>query len=122
MDKLDLRDDSELKSKELGAGNTTGCINGVVSSGGTKMSKNMQNMKDQEVSSSLGKHTGPQQTINRSNTSKHGAKRNFVDIEALVRSVQRAEGNRDCFRRGQVHCDQTDCVWRPYCLESHKPL
>ena len=61
------------------------------------MSRNMQNMKDQEVSSSLGKLTGPQQTISRSNISKHGAKKNFVDIEALVRSVQRAEGNRDCF-------------------------
>ena len=84
------------------------------------MSRNMQNMKGQEVISSLGKDTGPQQTINSSNISKHGAKRDFVDITALVRSVQRAEGNRDCFRRGQIYCDQTDCVWRKYCLDSHQ--
>ena len=84
------------------------------------MSGNMQNMKAQEVSSSLGKHTGPQQTTNRSNTNKYGAKRDFADITALIRSVQRAEGNRDCFRRGQVYCDQTDCVWRKYCLDSHQ--
>ena len=85
------------------------------------MSRNMQNMKDQEVISSLGKHTGPQPITHKSNVSKHGAKRDFVDITALVRSVQRAEGNRDCFRRGQVYCDQTACVWRKYCLDSHQP-
>ena len=86
------------------------------------MSRNIQNMKDQEVSSSLGKHTGPQQTTNSSNISKQNVKRDFVDITALIRSVQRAEGNIDCFRRGQVYCDQADCVWRPYCLESHKTV
>lgn len=84
------------------------------------MSGNMQNMKDQAVSSSLGKHTGPQQTTNGSNTHKYSAKRDFVDIPALIRSVQRAEGNMDCFRRGQVYCDQTDCFWRKYCLDSHQ--
>lgn len=31
-----------------------------------------------------------------------------------------AEGSRDCFRREQVYCDQTDCVWRKYCLDSHQ--
>ena len=82
------------------------------------MSRDMQNMKDQEVIGTLRKHTGSQPIANRSNTGKHGAKRNFVDIKALVRSVQRAEGNRDCFRRGQVYCDQADCVWRKYCLEN----
>jgi hypothetical protein len=82
------------------------------------MSRNMQSMKDQEASSSLGKHTRPQQTTNMSNISKQGVKRDFVDITALVRSVQRSEGNRDCFRRGQFCCDQMDCIWRKYCLES----
>jgi len=86
------------------------------------MSRNIQHMKDEKTSGNLGKHTGPQQTTNGTNTSKYGAKRNFVDITALIRSVQRAEGNRDCFRRGQVYCDQTDCVWRPYCLESHQTV
>jgi len=85
------------------------------------MSRNIQSMKGQEVTSSLGKDTGHQQTINSSNISKHGAKRDFADITALIRSVQRAEGNMDCFRKEQVYCDQTDCVWRKYCLDSHQP-
>lgn len=50
MDKLDLRDDSEPKSKELGAGNTAGCINGVVSSGGNE---NVQKYAKHEGSRSL---------------------------------------------------------------------
>lgn len=43
----------------------------------------------------------------------------FLDITALIRSVQRNEGNSDCFRRGIHDCDQTDCKWRPFCLEGH---
>jgi hypothetical protein len=44
-------------------------------------------------------------------------KTDFLDRTALIRSIQRAEGNPDCFRRGQVDCDQMDCAWRNYCLE-----
>jgi len=49
-----------------------------------------------------------------------GAIRNFVDITALIRSIQLAEGNRDCFRRAEEYCDQTGCSWYRYCLETHK--
>jgi hypothetical protein len=45
-----------------------------------------------------------------------GKKERFLDIIALIRSIQRAEGNIDCFRREKVNCDQVDCAWRPYCL------
>ncbi|MFP4086673.1 MAG: hypothetical protein ACLFUL_07755 [Desulfobacteraceae bacterium] len=44
----------------------------------------------------------------------------FLDITALIRSIQRAEGNPDCFMRGYGDCDRTDCAWRPYCM-GHKP-
>jgi hypothetical protein len=44
------------------------------------------------------------------------AKRNFLDMTALIRSIQRAEGNPDCFQKGRDDCDQVDCAWRPYCL------
>ena len=44
-------------------------------------------------------------------------KKDFLDTTALIRSIQRAEGNPDCFRRGQVDCEQIDCTWRKYCLE-----
>ena len=47
-------------------------------------------------------------------------KRHFLDMTALIRSIQRAEGNVDCYRRDQVDCDQVECAWRPYCLEDHQ--
>ncbi len=49
-----------------------------------------------------------------------GAKRDFVDITALIRSIQLAEGNPVCFRRGEENCEQTACSWRTYCLETQK--
>ncbi|MBW2011049.1 MAG: SAP domain-containing protein [Deltaproteobacteria bacterium] len=55
---------------------------------------------------------------------KKGTKKNFLDITALIRSIQRAEGNPDCFRRDFKNCNQLDCAWRSYCHEkdqdSHK--
>ena len=48
------------------------------------------------------------------------AKNDFLDITALIRSIQRAEGNPDCFLKGNENCSQIDCAWRPYCLESHR--
>ena len=45
-------------------------------------------------------------------------KRNYLDIKALVRSLQRAEGREDCFLAGRMDCDETDCRWRNYCLEN----
>jgi hypothetical protein len=41
----------------------------------------------------------------------------FLDVAELIRSIQRAEGNPDCFRRARGHCDRPDCAWRRYCLE-----
>jgi hypothetical protein len=43
---------------------------------------------------------------------------NFVDIIALIRSVQVSDGKEACFRSGQAYCDQLDCVWRIYCLQN----
>lgn len=39
-----------------------------------------------------------------------------VDITALVRSIQRADNQKDCFRSGKTLCDDGDCIWRPYCF------
>jgi hypothetical protein len=44
-------------------------------------------------------------------------KPNFLDAVALIRSIQRAEGNPDCFGRNLVHCREEFCAWRPYCLK-----
>ena len=47
-------------------------------------------------------------------------KMDFLDITALIRSIQRAEGNPDCFMKRHDDCDQIDCAWRLYCLDSGK--
>lgn len=48
------------------------------------------------------------------------AKNDFLDITALIRSIQRAEGNPVCFLKGDGDCDQGDCAWRLYCLGRDK--
>jgi len=45
------------------------------------------------------------------------SKPNYVDLVNLIRSIQRAEGNIDCYRSGSRECDRLDCVWRDHCLE-----
>jgi hypothetical protein len=42
-----------------------------------------------------------------------------VDLTELIRSMQRSEGNPDCFRLGVDNCDQLNCAWRSLCLEQH---
>jgi len=49
-------------------------------------------------------------------------KNDFLDITELIRSIQRADGNVDCFRRSEGFCDQLDCPWRRYCLENQEPV
>ena len=43
--------------------------------------------------------------------------RDYVDVTRLIRSIQRAEGNPDCFRRIMNGCQEDGCWWRPYCIE-----
>jgi len=42
-----------------------------------------------------------------------------VDIEHLIRSIQRFEKNPDCFGVAEIqcHCDRMDCAWRNLCLK-----
>jgi hypothetical protein len=49
---------------------------------------------------------------------KSGSNPNYVDLVKLIRSIQRAEGNVDCYRRGLEFCDRMDCVWRDHCLKA----
>jgi hypothetical protein len=37
---------------------------------------------------------------------------------ALIREIQRAEGNFDCFGSAENHCDQVDCCFRALCFSS----
>ena len=58
------------------------------------------------------KHGKPQTGEKAFNSGK-----DFLDVAELIRSIQRAEDNPDCFRRAHGHCDRLDCAWRRYCLE-----
>ncbi|NNF98676.1 MAG: hypothetical protein HKM93_04805 [Desulfobacteraceae bacterium] len=51
----------------------------------------------------------PKKNITRNNN-------DFLDVTAMIRSLQRSEGNLDCFRRGHKDCEEIDCAWRDYCL------
>ena len=77
-------------------------------------------MSDRERVNASEQDRGPEQIADGSiRTSEDEGKKDFLDIAALIRSIQRAEGNFDCFQRGHGYCDQIQCAWRQYCLESH---
>lgn len=66
----------------------------------------------------LGSDGKPARSTKRTPTKNHsGSRKNLLDIKTLVRSIQRADGQEDCFLSGRVECDWADCPWRPYCLE-----
>jgi len=44
------------------------------------------------------------------------SKPDYVDLVNLIRSIQRAEGNIDCYRRGRQECDRMSCAWHNHCL------
>jgi len=44
----------------------------------------------------------------------------YLDITAMIRSLQRTEGYKDCFRTGISDCDQIKCAWRQYCLHNYE--
>jgi hypothetical protein len=60
---------------------------------------------------------GKESKVSPSDLLSNTAKKNFLDITALIRSIQRAEGQPECFREGMRDCDQIDCKWRSFCLE-----
>lgn len=49
---------------------------------------------------------------------KNGVKTGKMKKDELIRAIQRAEGNSDCFGTGiSAHCSQDDCLWREDCLK-----
>jgi hypothetical protein len=47
----------------------------------------------------------------------HGSGDNFPDLSRLIQSIQRIEGNPDCFGTAGGYCDRLDCQWRGYCVK-----
>jgi len=73
-------------------------------------------MKDREEL-----NTGSGEDVQATNTRQApGSDDNFFDIKALIRSVQRQEGNPDCFGTAKDYCDRKDCCWRTYCMKSYQ--
>jgi hypothetical protein len=50
---------------------------------------------------------------------KHGIKTGKREKGDIIRAIQRAEGNFDCFGSAvSGQCSQDDCLWRKDCLLS----
>jgi hypothetical protein len=47
---------------------------------------------------------------------KHGVKSRGLKKIELIRAIQRAEGNFDCFGTAMGYCDQGKCLFRKDCL------
>jgi hypothetical protein len=46
-----------------------------------------------------------------------GVKAGRMSKETLIKAIQRAEGNKDCFGGGNPDvCDQVNCLWREDCM------
>ena len=59
-------------------------------------------------------------TYQMMNTSESGLEKNFLDINGLIRSIQRTESLTDHSCKAQEFCDRILCAWRPYCLENNQ--
>ena len=46
-----------------------------------------------------------------------GPNDNIPDLAHLIRSVQRIEGNPDCFGSVNENCDRQNCAWFEYCMK-----
>ncbi|MET0085448.1 MAG: SAP domain-containing protein [Sedimenticola sp.] len=49
---------------------------------------------------------------------EHGLETAKLKQDELIRAIQIAEGNFDCFGScREQYCDQSECLWRADCLE-----
>lgn len=74
-------------------------------------------MEEKSETTALGKITGRKKTDTTIGMASLDDKKSLVNITDLIRSVQRTEGNPDCFKKHKGGCDELECEWRPYCLE-----
>ncbi len=52
---------------------------------------------------------------------EHGIKAGRMAKAEIIRTIQRVEGNFDCFKTAvEGHCDQGECAWREDCLPNSK--
>ena len=53
----------------------------------------------------------------RMNPANRELPKSFLDLTALIRSIQRHDGHKPCFRTGLRECGVTDCTWRSHCID-----
>lgn len=75
-----------------------------------------QTKNDPAIYKGEGKVSIPNDTCISRISPKEKTENRYVDITAMIRSLQRTEGQSDCFRRGIMDCDELKCTWRQYCL------
>jgi hypothetical protein len=81
-----------------------------------------RNMVEQDMLNASQTHSNSDGIAKTSTGSKKGdEKKDVLDVTALIRSLQRAEGNPDCFGKAIGKCDRLDCAWRQYCLKKNQP-
>ncbi len=57
----------------------------------------------------------------RSIAKEHGIKAGRMAKADIIRTIQRVEGNFECFKTAlDGHCDQGGCAWREECLPVSK--
>jgi hypothetical protein len=81
-------------------------------------------IKDQKYANITGNLKRDEKIITESSSMYRpdAKQKSFLDITNLIRSIQRAEGNPDCFQKGIVDCDQSGCKWRSLCLDEQLSL
>jgi hypothetical protein len=52
----------------------------------------------------------------RKRAMEKGINTNSDNKVELVRAIQAAEGNPQCFQTGRATCDQTECCWMEDCV------
>ena len=77
----------------------------------------MRFLDNEPETGSAGKRAEIGESPNKPVKDKNTQDKIMVDITALIRSVQRVEGNPDCFKKSKDTCKELHCEWRTYCLD-----
>ncbi len=85
---------------------------------GSERAGHMQFLDNGPKTEGIGRHTECGKNAEKSaDLKKAHDKKLIVDITAMIRSVQRVEGNPDCFKKSRGTCKELHCEWRAYCMK-----
>ena len=73
--------------------------------------------RSREVSQAGRQCIQPRSEPRLTNIERRALVEDFFDRARLIRSLQRLEGNPECFGTGQPSCEGIGCAWREYCLK-----